>query len=189
MTEKITSAGRLYTILDQAYDTTASWLEVLKAENGKHSVISKLSELMTLFNIVRRDFDFLDDSLRQIGLDALSNIQTSIVNCGLNENWYEITNEINESDISLIKMCDALLISKGFGQNSLTQDQVAELTKQVNDLITEFRAAELPSELKFELIQELIKIQTALYNFDITGESKLQQACQEVYGDIITKSS
>ncbi|MEM8717760.1 MAG: hypothetical protein AAGE84_00430 [Cyanobacteria bacterium P01_G01_bin.39] len=196
MTDKTTSAGQLHAILDQAYSMTTNktafdiWSGILKTEDtNKHTVTRKLCELITLFEIVRRDFDFLDNSLSQIGLDALSNIQTCIINHGLKTSWYQIKKEINKSDIDIIKMCDALLTSQGIGQNSLNQDQIAELIKQVNDLIAEFRASELPSELKFELIQELIKIQTALYNFDVTGESKLQQVCQEVYGDIIAKSS
>lgn len=196
MAEKTTSAGQLHKIISRAYKkpsnhkTIEVWSDLLNSVGANPmSVSKKFSELITLFDNVKRDFNFLDESYRQIGLDALSNIQSPIIYHGLRTIWDEIKKEINESDIHLIKMCDGMLQNQGVCQNLIEGDKVSELLEQVNELINDFRDSELPNELKSQLIKELIKIQTALYDFDIKGEANLQKVCQEVTGDIIANSS
>lgn len=196
MAEKTTSAGQLYEILVNAYaqsDNTRTmdvWNTVLQPESyNQLYVTKKLGELINLFDLVKKDFQLLDSPFNEIGLNALFSIQSPILNHGLITTWGKIKNEINSQAVSNIKLCEGILLAKKVCQDIIDREKINLLIEQVSNLIEEFRTSNLPDELKFELINELVKIQTALLEFDIKGEANIQKVCNEVLGDITTKSS
>lgn len=196
MTGTVSSAGQLYNIIKEALSQDPNkaalhvWAEVLKADNVDYEPVSnKLAELFGLFNDTRKDILQLEQDYVDIGISAISQIQRVIIECGLQGQWVVIKNQISPDTLNNIKLCDGLLRKQGIAQNKIVKEEIPRLLDDVYNLIKEFDDSSLPNNFKLDLIGELIKLKNALINFDIRGEVYLQQVCNEITGDIITKCS
>jgi hypothetical protein len=196
MTGTVSSAGQLYNIIKEALSqdpdktTLQVWAEVLKVDNVDYeSVSNKLAELFGLFNDAKQDILQLEQVSSEIGISAISRIQTSIIRYGLDFSWSDIKNQISKEILDNIKLCDNLLRSQGIAQNNIAKEEIPKLLDEVVNLIKELYDSSLPNNFKLDLIGELIKLKDALINFNIRGEVNLQKVCNEIIGDIITKSS
>ncbi|MFM2314618.1 MAG: hypothetical protein RLZZ04_3894 [Cyanobacteriota bacterium] len=196
MTETVSSAGQLYNIIKEALSQDPDkqalhvWAEVLKVDNVDYEPVSnKLAELFGLFNDAKQDILQLEQVSSEIGISAISKIQTSIIRYGLDFQWSHINNQISEGILNNIKLCDNLLRSQGIAQNNIVKEEIPKLLDKVDNLIKEFDTSSLPNNFKLDLIGELSKLRDALINFDIRGEVHLQHICNEIVSDIITKNS
>lgn len=195
MTETVSSAGQLYNIIEEALSqdpetrTLEVWAKVLKASNLDYELVSnKLAELFGLFNDTRQDILQLEQVSSEIGISAISKIQTSIIRYGLDFPWSHIKNQIPKETLDNIKLCDNLLRSQGIAQNNLAKEELPRLLDEVDNLLKELSDSSLPNNFKLDLIGELIKLRNALINFDIRGEVHLQKICNETISSISIKA-
>lgn len=196
MTGTVSSAGQLYNIIKEALSqdpetpTLQVWAKVLKVDNVDYEPVSnKLAELFGLFNDTKQDILQLEPDYVDIGVSAISKIQNIIIKYGLDNIWAVIRNNITVDTLQNIKLCDGLLRKQGIAQNNIAREEIPKLLDEVDNLIKEFYESSLPNNFKLDLIGELIKLRDALINFDIRGEVHLQQVCNEINSDIITKCS
>jgi hypothetical protein len=195
MTETVSSAGQLYNIIKEALSqdpdktTLQVWAEVLKVDNVDYeSVSNKLAELFGLFNDAKQDILQLEQVSSEIGISAISKIQTSIIRYGLDFSWSHIKNQISKEILDNIKLCDNLLRSQGIAQNNIAKEEIPKFLNEVDNLIEELYDSSLPNNFKLDLIGELIKLRDALINFDIRGEVHLQHVCNETISSIHIKA-
>jgi len=198
MTAKINSVDQLCKILYRIINSTVNpnggvrvgWSDVFRVKGDTHEeILNKIIELISLFSLVKEDLSRLGNPYSEIGIEIVSKIETHIVGTGLCTNWLTFKSGINPESLKTLTLCSAVLTERGVCKSTLSEDNLAQLLQQIEDLIVRFQNSDLPNNFKLDLIDELFKIKKALINFDVTGEAQLQRVCNEVQGSIINKAS
>lgn len=195
MTEPISSAKKLYSLLEQAWDYDENespinvWVEVLGAKDSD-DIYDKFSYLFALFNDVRNDIQRIDISGKKKYLNVLNKFQCILMSSELlnsDYSWGYIvdTTGITEETLNLIEACGDLITSQTGGFNEISSQELEELQKQIRNLQDEIINSEIDKETKIFIINELIKIENAILNYQIIGSSGLNKVSTEVTGGIV----
>lgn len=191
-----TSTAKTYKIIEEILsyskrDTSlAIWSNIFEIEEDKQLILDKLDELYMLIYKAKEEIRSLANPYNISGIKAINKIQQAIWwNNNLENSVRNIRREIKEDTINILKVCDSRLIEKGYTRKIIDNARQRELLESIKSLIEEFHDSNLPNDFKLELIRDLLKIQNALINFNITGEGYLNQVCNEVIGNIVTKAS
>ncbi|BCN31681.1 hypothetical protein [Anaeromicropila herbilytica] len=103
-------------------------------------------------------------------------------------------NTVSNFRITCRELCNSLiyieeLYSEKFNKKKLSEKVIQELLTEIDELINDIKNADIESNFKNLFIQELQKLQLAMYKYKIYGNDGIENIISELMGKIILKTT
>lgn len=188
------SASRqLYTLLQQAYEhdgkaqSQGVWADVLGADaNSNLDISQKLGKLLGLFEDVAQEIQSLKVTNQSRYLNPLNNLRLSLMIQPMSVAWEAIQARL-QPDLPLLEACADVVESQRQGVFLLSVEDLEELKQGIRALIDEISSANIDTDTKLFLINELRKIEEALLNYQIVGSTGVARVSDEVVGRAVSR--
>lgn len=210
MNNKSNPAQRLYEIMKSAkafngnVNAISGWVEVFRLSSNlfdkddnsftqKVKEIRKrqdeieamqyLSQLIVLVNDVESILKTKSEEDYELFKVPLPKIRLAIVPSRFNEGFSATLAKIDDSDISLLRLC-AKSIAEDYSEKVVEVEELVKIKSEINELYEEIFNAEINQELKTVLLELLKAMYEAIHEYRIRGINSLKDTLAFIIGTV-----
>ncbi|MFH0070527.1 hypothetical protein [Peribacillus sp. NPDC056705] len=186
-------ASRLYNLLELADknspDTTfrVAWAKVFKVEPADTpALLHRYSNMLDLYVLTKNYILETPRLSNDRNLAFINKIGDSINHISLNGNISNFKNNLNsEALTALYYLSDNISLIHNLEDSIVTDDQISELIKEVDTLISHITVSDLTTDIKQILVKNLHIIRESLHCYFILGIEGVQTALEQSLGSLI----
>ena len=192
-TEVDNPAERLYRLLNAALSQPSSnkptsevWAEVLNVEHDDLKLfMQEIIELYKLFDDVEKQLLQIEGVDKSLFVEPVSSLKRALPMRNLSINWESSRGYLREVDMRSLRHA-AYELSKQPLPPKISDEQLAELSKDITELYEKVAAAPIPEVLKTLILNQLASIQTAIHLYRVRGAIPLHEALVTSAGTLVT---
>jgi hypothetical protein len=184
-------AGRLHDLLRAAQQQPGKeparkvWSAVFSVDaTDTGALLKMLADLIDLVDETKKAIGRLQDVDHQLYLKPFKKLETLLSQINLEAGWEHWRQQLDEPTLYGLQF-SADRLARESGYTHIDNDELAQLRKDVEDLVARMLDADLPDSLKALFLRNLEAIRHALLAYRIRGIDGLQQEIERSVGSII----
>ncbi|VAV85283.1 hypothetical protein MNBD_DELTA01-1199 [hydrothermal vent metagenome] len=189
-------AGRLHHILSNALSQPDNltleevWFKVFEIENGPLSeIFPYIHKTNNTLNELKATLNKVDDKNYALFTKHLHRVDQFINTNNFSTIWGSIRSKLTEATLDSLAFCSAELSKMPDCESCIEEQELADLLKEVDELICTIVSASLNESLKLLLIKQLNQIRQAILEYKIVGIDSLSNAYASNLGTITINNS
>lgn len=191
MDELENPAKRLHALLSSARKQNGKrpsgevWATVLNIElSNQGELLVRIADMIHLVDKVKRSITNLNDANHNLLLERIHNVETIFTNLNFNQAWEVNQKYLDETTMYSLRVCSDVL-SKGIGNKEVSEEELKKIQSSVEELLNSTLNAEIDSELKSIVIENLEAIRKSIIGYRINGVDGMRQALEKSIGATI----
>jgi hypothetical protein len=153
-------------------------------------VFRDLLELHKLTEDVERIMRAIASIDEDLHLEPLENIRKFLVFENLSASWSNRRERLDKGDLKALTFCSRAISKSHFGGTEhIPQEELDELTEEVQSLYKKVNDSSLNFEIKSIILDQLEIIRRALHDYRIRGVSSLREALERNIGVLVLNKS
>jgi hypothetical protein len=182
------SAGRLHALLcqlskvDPLQPTSSSIFQALNVEDWP-SFYKLLAKILILIEETEFNIQSLEPRKQDIYIKFLAEIRAHLSICDWNQQWANIAIPFHNSESSLMCSLELCAFDLERKDNSIDDQNLAQLRKSVEDLLHDISlSTEVSPELKLFLLEKLREVRRAIDDYVFYGSQGLRKTLESILG-------
>lgn len=188
-----TSAGRLYTLIEQAhayvgdfphdYCISDVWIAVLEYEDTPELRLKAHTQVLSLIYSIQKDLNIYSSSSAAIQFHAMDEIIQSFNSLSPSGNWENFSEKLNKSFLASLATLGNFIASKK-ALTELSHNELDEIREIIVELLDLVSKSSLHDELKYILIDLANELHNAVIYYRISGTQGLERAIERTIGTL-----
>lgn len=194
MNEIQNPAERLYNILQDAKKqkskerTGQIWASVLGVDiSNQGDILVGIADIIHLIDQTKKSILQIEDVDHGLLLERFPNIEKVFSNLNFSQLWEQNQQYLDETTMYSLRVCSDTLSNK-MGYKNISEDILADLQKDTDELLNEVLNSDLDPELKIILVENLEAIRHSLVSYRINGIDGVRQALEKSLGAALIHS-
>ena len=190
MFDESNPAGRLHTILknfENQHDSATMrdiWSEALEVPSDDNASLSKaVIEVYSLSQEVKKLIKLREGDGCDIYLASFEKIEAIVLPINLNAQWHNYKKYLNSEVLTRLQFC-AHYLSRFYKEESISNDEISDIKEKVEELYELIEKSTLSEEIKLILLEEMVRIKTAISYYKIKGAKGIKESLQATVGAI-----
>lgn len=184
-------AGRLHDLLRVAQVQPATlqarnaWAVVFGVEVGDTAaLLQMLADLICLVSETKKSIERIEDVDHNIYLKPFKKIEEFLTQVNLDARWEKWKNQLDEPTLYGLQFA-ADKLSRVSGCTSITEDEIDEIRKELEEFVTSILQSDLPQGLKALLLGNLESIRRALLAYRVRGVEGIEGELERAIGSLV----
>lgn len=191
MIDESNPAGRLHKILSLAkrqpdnHKVKDVWSKVLGVDENDIAVTKSVIELYSLSQEIQSLIKMNENLNHELYLSSFHRIDRAFFPLNLGSSWQGVKNQLTEEALTRLQFC-AQELSGFYSEESLSEEDLADIIKKTDELYESLYSSTLPSVLRLTLLEEVQRIRNAISLYQIKGAKGLKEALQGAIGAVVS---
>jgi hypothetical protein len=183
-------AGRLHKILSKAkaqpdnQKVKVAWSIAIGVEGDDIAVTKSVIELYSLSQEIQSLIKMNDNLNHKLYLSSFHRIDRAFFPLNLSTTWQGVKQHLTEEALTRLQFC-AQELSGFYSEESLSEEDLADIIKKTDELYDSLYNSTLPSALRLTLLEEVQRIRNAISLYQIKGAKGLKEALQGAIGAVV----
>ena len=139
---------------------------------------------MALPSSIKEAMSYIDDMDHSIYLRWLPEVEASFSILNFDMQWKNFIDRFNGEIMFGIEVCSDRL-SRERPEKTANEDLLADLSKKVNELLSEIDSADLSGNVWLYIHDHLVRVKEAIEEYRIRGIEPLESAFQQAVGGVV----
>lgn len=190
MIDESNPAGRLHKILSQAKAQPDNqkvkdvWSKALGVNGDDVEVTKSVIELYSLSQEIQSLIRMNENLNHDLYLASFHRIDRAFFPLNLGTNWQGVKQHLTDEALTRLQFC-AQELSGFYSEDSLSEEDLADIIKKTDELYESLYGSTLPSILRLTLLEEVQRIRNAISLYQIKGAKGLKEALQGAIGAVV----
>lgn len=190
MIDESNPAGRLHKILTLAKGHPDNqkvkyvWSKALGVDENDLVVTKSVIELYSLSQEIQSLIKMNENLNHELYLASFHRIDKAFFPLNLASNWQGVKQQLTEEALTRLQFC-AQELSGFYSEESLSEENLADIIKKTDELYESLYDSALPSALRLTLLEEVQRIRNAISLYQIKGAKGLKEALQGAIGAVV----
>lgn len=160
-----------------------AWSNTLKCPDPKE-LFRYLADVICLADEARREISALQDLNHELFLAPFANIDSLLGRTALNQHWGDCSALVGDTTLLGLRFAAERVSREGKPSAYLAEKDAAELIAELNQMLEQVIASELPDNLKHLFRRNLEELRHALLTFRISGAQGIADEVDRAFGSI-----
>lgn len=185
------TVGRLHQVLEAALKGNPNsplrvvWAQALGCEPDNAAELLRLySELIRLTHSAKHDLSQLDDLDEQLYLAPFKKVEAMLGKISFDLRWHEVKGHLDATTMLGLKYGADRLKREGGATAHLNNGQVATFISDLEKLLADVLASDLPDKLRLLFVKNLEQLRQALIGLRLSGAEGIEQEIDRALGSL-----
>ncbi|HHK0132655.1 TPA: hypothetical protein ACQQHK_003814 [Pseudomonas aeruginosa] len=163
---------------------SVAWANTLGCQNPRE-LFRYLADVIHLADEARREVSALPDLNQELFLAPFTNIDNLLGRTSLTQHWGDYIALLDDATLLGLRFAAERVSREGKPAAYLAEEVAAELVSELNQMLEQVVASELPDELKHLFCRNLEELRHALLAFRISGAQGIADEIDRALGSIV----